>query len=325
MIKFFLGLSLIVSILSAKTDMNVTHIEELIKNCKDGNATACFRIGVVYAKGTDIKKDINRSFEFFHKSCDLNDTLVCVRLADTYASEKSVRYDMNRAIKLYKKSCNLKDAKACDALGHLYAKGNEDLKVDSNLSVQYFMKTCELAEYTCGKIAMAYQTGVKLKQNMPNAIKFHKKACDNNSTRSCSELGRIYLENNSYKKAETVLNKACDLANGWSCGELGKIYEKSLKTISKNHHKSLLFYDKACINGSKTSCSKLGMQYLREKDISKALEYLLKACDKADASACREVALVYKEGKGKIKKNRFKSLKFFGQACQYGDEKSCRK
>jgi len=314
MIKIFLGLALVLSILSANS------IEKLINNCEDSNATACFKVGTLYAKNMDF----STSFEFFHKSCDLNNTRVCVRLANTYAVKDSSRYDISRAIKLYKKACKLKEAKACDALGHLYAKGNEDLKVDSNLSTQYFMKTCELADYTCEKIAVAYQIGVKLKQSMPNAIKFHEKACDNNSTRSCSELGRIYLENNSNKKAEILLTKACDLASGWSCGELGKIYEKGLKTISKDSNKSLLFYDKACINGNKTSCSKLGIDYLHKQNISKALKYLLEACDRADATACRKIALVYEEGKGKIKKNRFKSLKFFGQACNYGDRKSCR-
>ena len=317
MIKIFLGLSLVLSMLSAKTNMDT--IEKLINNCEDSNATACFKVGTLYSKNMDF----NTSFEFFHKSCDLNNTRVCVRLANTYAKKESFRYDIHKAIKLYEKACNLQEVKACDSLGHLYAKGNKDFKVDSNLSVQYFMKTCELEHYTCEKIAVAYQLGVKLKKNISNAIKFHEKACDNNSTRSCSELGNIYLEKHSYKKAETVLNKACTLASGWSCGELGKIYEKGLKTISKDSKKSLLFYDKACIYGNRTSCTKLGVDYLYKQDINKALKYLSKACDRADATACREMALIYEEGKEGIEKNKFKSLNFFSKACTYGDEKSC--
>lgn len=326
-----LGVSLLAAKVTIISDSNSTKsietkennatkkIAQLTNKCEENNATACFKMGVYFFKGEEIKKDNNKSFEFFHKACDLNATNVCLRLAMSYEDEEHQRYDINKSIKLYNQICILNDPRACDALGHLYAKGNKTLKVDDNLSVKYFMKTCELADYTCEKIAVAYEIGKGLKQNTHNAIKFYEKACDNNVTQSCSKLGRIYLDQNDSQKAAVVLSKACEAKDGWSCAQLGNISE---------NNSSVMFYDKACSYGSRTSCSKLGMKYLSgetiKKDINKALDYLLKACDRADANACRELGLIYENGKDEIKKNKFKSLNFLSKACNYGDKQSCR-
>lgn len=310
---------------SVTKENNLTkEVAQLTKQCEEKNATACFKAGVYTFRGQGVKADSNQSFVFFHKACDLNETNVCTRLAMTYENNESVRYDVNRAIALYNKACGLNNARACDRLGHFYTKEHRALKADANLSVKYFMKTCELAGYTCDKIGTAYELGKGLKQNTDNAMKFYEKACENNVTQSCSKLGRLYLENNVSKQAEMVLSKACEAKEGWSCAQLGKLYA----TGSKDNNKSLLFYDKACAFGSRISCNQLGMAYLKgkemQKDINKALDYLSKACDKAEANACRELGLIYENGKEGIKKNKFKSLNFLSQACKFGDTASCK-
>jgi len=343
--KITLGLLfVVVGFLSAKTTMthetnstksSVTkennlskEVAQLTKQCEENNATACFKAGVYTFKGQGVKADSNQSFVFFHKACDLNESNVCTRLAMTYENNESVRYDINRSIALYNKACGLNNVRACDGLGHLYTKAHGALKANQNLSVNYFMKTCELAGYTCDKIGTAYELGKGLKQSISNAIKFYEKACENNATDSCSKLGRLYLEHNASKKAEVVLSKACDAKDRWSCSQLGKLYAAGSEEISKDNNKSLKFYDKACEFGSRTSCNLLGMGYLEgkemEKEINKALDYLSKACDKAEASACRELGLIYENGKEGIKKNKFKSLNFLSQACKFGDKASCR-
>jgi len=67
-------------------------------------------------------------------------------------------------------------------------------------------------------------------------------------------------------------------------------------------------------------------QYLEsktvKKNITKALEYLGKACDKADAKACALIASIYLKGDG-ILKNKIKSLAFSDRACRFGDKDSC--
>ncbi|CAA6826091.1 MAG: Unknown protein, partial [uncultured Sulfurovum sp.] len=287
---------------------------------------ACFKAGVYTFKGEGVKADSNKSFEFFHKACDLNASNVCTRLAMTYENNESLRYDINQSITLYKKACSLKNVRACDALGYLYTKEHGALKADHNLSVKYFMKTCELADYTCAKIGAAYELGKGLKQNTDNAMKFYEKACDNNATQACSKLGRLYLEKDTYKKAQTVLAKACEAKDHWSCSQLGNLYEKGVEDIAKDNNKSLMFHDKACNFGSRTSCSELGMAYLvgkdTPKDINKAIEYLSKACDKAEAKACAMIASIYLKGDG-VPANKIKALSFSDRACRFGDKEAC--
>lgn len=343
--KIILGLLVFMSasLLSAKNavvnDINITKstekrednltkkVNQLIKQCKDKNATACFKVGVYTFKGEGVKADNNKSFEFFHKACDLDASDVCTRLAMTYEKKDHIRYDINKSIKLYKKACSLNNVRACDALGYLYTKEHGALKPDHNLSVKYFMKTCELADYTCAKIGTAYELGKGLKQNTDNAIQFYEKACDNNATQSCSKLGRLHLEKNSYKKAEVALIKACEAKDSWSCVQLANLYEKGVQNIVKDNNKSLMFHDKACDFGSRTSCSQLGMDYLvgkgKEKDIEKALVYLSKACDKAEAKACAMVASIYLKGDG-VPSNKIKALSFSDRACRFGDKESCK-
>ncbi|CAA6819322.1 MAG: Unknown protein [uncultured Sulfurovum sp.] len=343
--QIILGLLVLVSVtlLSAKTtivnDINVTKsiekkeddqtkiVQELTRKCEEKNATACFKVGIYTLKGQGVKADGNESFVFFHKACDLNESTVCTRLAMTYENNESIRYDINQSIALYKKACDLKNVRACDALGYLYTKEHGALKADNNLSVQYFMKTCELADYTCEKIATAYELGKGLKQNTDNAIQFYEKACENNATQACSKLGRLYLEKNTYKKAQIVLTKACEAKDHWSCSQLGYLYEKGVEDITKDNNKSLISYDKACNLGSRTSCSKLGMDYLigkgKQKDTDKALVYLSKACDKADAKACALIASMYLKGDG-VSANKIKALSFSDRACRFGDKSSCK-
>ncbi|HHH54898.1 MAG TPA: sel1 repeat family protein, partial [Bacteroidetes bacterium] len=261
-------------------------------------------------------------------ACDLNATNVCTRLAMSYEDKEHARYNIKKSIELYEKACALNDIRACDGLGFLYTRSESFMKPNEALSLKYFMKTCELAPYTCEKIATAYETGNKLKKNIDNAIKFYEKACDNNLTQSCSKLGRIHLENQNYKTALPFLIKACESKEDWSCTQVAKVYENGNKEVLKDKEKSVLFYDKACDFGSRTSCKNLALKYLSEenpaKNMHKVLHYFVKACDKADADACREVALIYKSGKNGVKINKMRSLNFFSKACNYGNEKSCK-
>jgi len=236
-----------------KSEENLTkRVNQLIQQCKDKNATSCFKVGNYLSIGLGAKVDKKKAFEFFHKACDLNVTDVCTRLAMTYEQKDNLLYDINKSIKLYKKACRLKNVRACDALGFFYTKEHGMLKPDNNLSVKYFMKTCELADYTCGKIGTAYELGKGLKQNIDNAMKFYEKACENNMTQSCSKLGRLYLENNASKKAEVVLSKGCEAKDGWRCAKVGKLYATGSKEISKDNNKSLVFNDKGCEFRSRT-------------------------------------------------------------------------
>ena len=325
--KMMIGLMLIVSLYAESTIEKENKERELRlyeKQCQEGNATACYKAGVKYTNQATIEGRAT-AFTFFHKSCDLNDTYVCTKLARTYESNLSTRYDINKSIGLYKKSCLLKDAKACEGLGFIYEEGRGEVAPDHDLAVKYFMKTCEFSTDSCKKIAFAYDFGVNgLHKERSSAIVFYKKACDYNITTSCSSLGRFYLEDKKYVDASLVLKKSCQSKDGWSCSQLGELYAVGAKKMVKDNNKSVSFYDKACNYGSRTSCSKLGRMYLNNKKVTKALGYLQKACERADAEACRTLGLIHENGREEIKKNKFKSLKFFSQACNFGDESSCK-
>lgn len=303
------------NLLFAEKILDEEHRATLAKGCNEGKANDCIELGVILFKTDKTLKRKNRAFKFFHKACDLNNSSICSRLAATYENNLSIRYDLKRAIKLYEKSCSLKDAFACDRLGHIYNRGEKNIKADAVKSLEYFSKTCQLEKDSCGKIGLAYSSGIGLVQDINASIKFHLKACDFNETQSCNELGRIYLDNKQTNKAKLFLEKSCKNSSGWACAKLGG--------INKDVNKSVVFYEKACDLNSRTSCSKLAKLYLK-KDNTKALKYLKKACDKADAKACAMIANIYLKGEG-VPANKIKALSFLDRACKFGDKDSCKK
>ncbi|PTB87911.1 sel1 repeat family protein [cyanobacterium G8-9] len=83
------------------------------KSCKMKNTSSCFSLGVIYAKGKGIKKDLIKAVEAYSKACDGGHDYACNNLAVIYEQGAGVPQDNAKALSLYAKACKIGDDIAC--------------------------------------------------------------------------------------------------------------------------------------------------------------------------------------------------------------------
>lgn len=61
-------------------DENPNNIVTFKKACEKNDSGACVKVGRIYFRGLDIKKDLNEAEKYFKKACDLNNGFGCYNL-----------------------------------------------------------------------------------------------------------------------------------------------------------------------------------------------------------------------------------------------------
>jgi TPR repeat protein len=77
---------------------------------------------------------------------------------------------------------------------------------------------------------------------------------------------------------------------------------------------------KLCNNGDNKACNSIGLDYEFgkggvKKDYAKALKYHKKNCDNGNSSGCHSVGILYRYGKG-VNQNYIKAREYFEEACK---------
>jgi hypothetical protein len=90
---------------------------------KQGDATAQFNIGLMYANGTGVAQSDTDAVKWYRKAADQGLAQAQSKLADAYMSGKGVPQDYAAAIRLVRKSANQGYAEAQFNLGISYAAG----------------------------------------------------------------------------------------------------------------------------------------------------------------------------------------------------------
>ena len=153
-----------------------------------------------------------------------------------------------------------------------------------------------------------------------------KKGCENGVAKDCSLLA-FYLEldsilNNDYNKTIYYYKKACRL-DYKECGGLAGLYATG-KGVNRDIQKSFTLYNKACENGSMSSCLQIGMMYQEgifvKVDYKKSLNLFKKVCLSNSPSkfdGCYLLGNLYKNGFG-VHKNINYAIKYFKEVCDKG-------
>jgi len=101
-----------------------------------------------------------------------------------------------------------------------------------------------------------------------------------------------------------------------------KAYNKGNKALA------IELYTKACKNGSKKGCVKLGLLYYAgdgvKVDIIKAKKLFVKACKQSHPDACYYLGTIYKRGEGGTEKDYKRARTYYGVGCKLGLPKSCQ-
>ena len=63
------------------------------KACDGGNMSGCFNLGIMYANGNGVEKDLGKAAELFKKACDSDIADGCRMLGALYANGNGVEKD----------------------------------------------------------------------------------------------------------------------------------------------------------------------------------------------------------------------------------------
>ena len=159
-------------------------------------------------------------------------------------------------------------------------------------------------------------------------IKICSNECNTGNKTSCLELGKYYLSQEKFKKAEFYFRKSCYLNEPKGCTNLATLYYHGFNGIEQDYNEAVKYYKKACDLGEAIACHNLGLIYLYGKgvgrDLRKAVKTLKEACNLGLAPACEDLSKAFKKLKVRKKYTITSSnLKSAIQKCMSGNRNIC--
>lgn len=219
----------------------------------------------------------------------------CSKTGDEYLNDAKNSYSQKKydeAVSLYEKACNKGNFKGCKTLADIYSKGSvinkDDKKADIfyKEAVKYADIECKADNKdACSLLAYLYEKGMGVDINLDMSDNFHIKACNLGAYGSCYYIARLKADNMS---------------------------------------DFLMYMDKACQQNFADACLTAGNSYLTgfnesmalvDKDITKGLEYITKACQ-LNNQYCNNLADIFISGDD-VEQNYTEAVKNYETALHY--------
>ena len=112
------------------------------KEAEAGQAWAQYEVGVSYAKGKGVSKDMAEAVKWFRKAAEQGDEAAQCKLGLCYANGEGVSKDFAEAVKWYRKAAEQGYAMAQCLLGACYETG-EGVSKDMTEAVKWYRKAAE--------------------------------------------------------------------------------------------------------------------------------------------------------------------------------------
>ena len=268
--------------------------DEYRANCRNRDMEGCYQLGLAYARGEGIGKNIKIARSYLQLSCDEGLGDACVAL-QSLTVEDGANKTRDKQDNSAESACLAGDAKGCY------------------------------------RVAVTYRDGLGVKQDTEAAKSYFKMACDQGDTQSCVEMNAI---NQTHSDSGTTMpetkeenkfteyREACDNNDGSACYELGLLYDEG-KMVAKNEKKADQFILRACELKYDVGCLATAAYYQVNNNMKKAIGYYVEVCERGDASACALAAVLYQYGYDNLDKDIDMARKYYKKACDLGDMDGC--
>lgn len=228
--------------------------------------------------------------------------------------------DYEKAKSALQSACDEENARACSVLGDLYSGQIEEVK-ELKKSLLYYKKGCDLKDVkSCYNLAYMYRLGEGVDIDINESISYFSKGCHGGDGMSCYELSDIYEEQGDDKKALNLQVRACDLGCTKSCSYLAKKY---MKKDNQDVSKAIHFASKACNKNDADSCQLLGLIYGAREDYVNGGKFLSLACVLKSANSCYALSFLYAKGQG-FKQDMNSSKQYAKKSCDLGYKEGCK-
>ena len=190
---------------------------------KQGDLSAYNKLVFYYEYGNSgVEKNIYEAIRLCREAAKKGSIEAQDKLAKFYKEGKGVVKNYDEAINWYTKAAKQKGRKLSEVLLNCY-------KYDSN-SIDWIIKVAEKDEYVEVQyhLARMYEQGYRVEKSYEEAVKWYKKAIENNSIEALISLALLYERGNgvnqSYEEAAKLYSSAANLGNYEAKCNLAKLY-----------------------------------------------------------------------------------------------------
>ena len=171
-----------------------------------------------------------------------------------------------------------------------------------------------------------YANGYGVKKDEAEAVKWYRKAADQNDADAQRNLGIMYDKGEGVKQdkveAAKWFRKAAEQNDANAQLNLGYIYANGIGGVDKNLAEAVKWYRKAAEQDYKYAQFVLGQSYENgwgiKKDEVEAAKWYHKAAEQNYAAAQRNLGSMYEDGRG-VKKNEAEAVKWYRKAAEQND------
>jgi len=292
---------------------------------EQGHARAQLGLGLCYATGNGMAKDVAEAVRWFQRSAEQGYADAQYFLGLAYHDGKGVPRDYAEAARWYRKAADQGDAQAQLTLGFAYADG-QGVSQDYAEAARWYRKAADQgdaqAQLTLG---VAYSTGKGAPQDSVEAMRWIRMAADQGNATAQYGLGLAYANGEGVTKNmdESVrwVRKAADQGIADAQVELGHVYARG-KEVTQDLTEATRWYRKAADQGSANGQQNLGWAYLWGKgvvqDSDEAMRWFLKAAAQNHAGAQFWLGNMYEKGRG-VAQNYDEALRWYRMSADLGN------
>jgi len=239
------------------------------RKCVTGDLDACRNLGVMYAEGTGISRDVQRAAKLFVQACNGGNLPACNNLAFAYLEGTGVERQPAKAAEVYQKACDGGYKLACRNLG------------------------------------LMLRDGTSVPADLARAELLLDKACKGGVPFACTNAGDVDAMRAikggpaRYKEMVAHYKQGCDAGDPTSCRQLGVAYLEG-KGLPKSTSAAAMWLERACVPDDPVGCRLLGLMRIQglgvARDVERGRQLLGRACDAKDDLACRALKTAAESG-----------------------------
>lgn len=122
-------------------------------------------------------------------------------------------------------------------------------------------EACDAGDATsCGLLALMYELGQGVTQDLDKAVGFHERACDGGVGDACNHLGVLYLGGEAAAQrpelAFAAFDRACGAKHLAGCVNLGMLYRDG-RGVEADFSRAQSLFQETCLEGHEDGCAQL--------------------------------------------------------------------
>lgn len=221
-------------------------VDTIKKAAEQGDATAQYKLGVLYIQGVGMMQDSARACYWYRKAAEQGQMEAQYMLGLMYSKGEGVPQDFAQARQWWEKAAARKEA---DKDNHVI--------LHANGSFYFNLYISGMAEYNLGEL---YSKGLGVGQDDDKARQWWEKAAARGFITAQLRLGYLYYQGKGvrqdYDMARQWWEKAAAQHNPSAQALVGSLYEHG-EGVKKDFATARKWYDEACKGGFQEGCAAL--------------------------------------------------------------------